>query len=434
MKKLYLLMTFMALLAMVSCSSLEDLDTPALSSDEDYLDMIYNRELNEEEPPPSEKVIKANPKKVYVHYMPWFHSKEVDNYWGQHWTMTNKNPDIIDENGRREIAAHYYPLIGPYSSYDSDLQEYHLLLMKISGIDGVIFDWYGSRNIHDYEALKINTESFIKEIEEVGLEFAIMYEDKVTAFKSRSKNAADYQIAARQDMNYIKDTYFTSDNYIRINNREMLFIFGPNYIVNGSDWDYIFQDFTTNPNLMTLWGASNRVGKFAYGEFSWVDVNHLGTLTYYYNQVMNQGIPLVGGSYPGFNDYYFEGGWRPTQDQDWEIKHNQTSTFIETLSLTHNYPAEFIQIITWNDFGEGTMIEPSVEFGYSLLREIQEYTGAPFTQEDLELPYRLYNIRKKALKDMRLQTILNQVYKLIYMLEFKEADKILSILEKKYGL
>ena len=80
------------------------------------------------------------------------------------------------------------------------------------------------------------------------------------------------------------------------------------------------------------------------------------------------------------------------------------------------------------------MIEPSVEFGYSLLREIQEYTGAPFTQEDLELPYRLYNIRKKALKDMRLQTILNQVYKLIYMLEFKEADKILSILEKKYGL
>ena len=76
---------------------------------------------------------KTNPKKVYVHYMPWFQSKPHDGYWGQHWTMTNKNPDILDENGINEIASYYNPLIGPYSSSDPDLHEYHFLLMKLAG-------------------------------------------------------------------------------------------------------------------------------------------------------------------------------------------------------------------------------------------------------------------------------------------------------------
>lgn len=414
-----------------SCSPLEEL-TPELSA-QDVLNQAYLEEISEDQPPTAAKIIKTNPKKVYVHYMPWFDSKEIDSYWGQHWTMTNQNPDIIDEQGKRQIATHYYPLIGPYSSYDNDLQEYHLLLMKIAGIDGVIFDWYGSRDLHDYDKLKVNTESFIKEIEEVGLEFAIMYEDKVTEYKSMSKSIADYLLAAREDMNYIKNTYFTSKNYLRVNGQEMLFIFGPHYITNPQDWNFIFQDFGLNPKIMTLWGASDRVGPFAYGEFSWVDKNHLGTLSYYYDQVSAKGIPLVGSSYPGFNDFYYEGGWRSTEEFDWIIPHNETATLAETLSLTHDWSSEFIQIITWNDFGEGTMVEPTLEFGYSLLREIQEYTGAPFTEDDLHLPYRLYQLRKLHKNDNRLQNVLNQVYKSIFTLNFSKADGLMSTIEKEYG-
>src|SRR5262245_642410 len=74
-------------------------------------------------------VTKPNTMKVYMHYMPWFQSKEVSGYWGSHWRMANKNPDIVDANGKRQIASHYYPLIGPYDSKDPDVIEYHLLLM-----------------------------------------------------------------------------------------------------------------------------------------------------------------------------------------------------------------------------------------------------------------------------------------------------------------
>ena len=84
-------------------------------------------------------------KPVYMHYMPWFDSPNYNTNWGAHWTMANKNPNlIVDEiTGKREIASHYYPLIGPYDSQDPDVIEYHFLLMKYSGVDGILINWYG---------------------------------------------------------------------------------------------------------------------------------------------------------------------------------------------------------------------------------------------------------------------------------------------------
>ena len=98
----------------------------------------------------SAAVVKSNPAKVYAHYMPWFESKEVNGKWGIHWTMATRDPENIVD-GKREIASHFYPLIGPYSSIDPDVIEYHLLLMKLCGIDGVLIDWYGSYEVSDYK-------------------------------------------------------------------------------------------------------------------------------------------------------------------------------------------------------------------------------------------------------------------------------------------
>jgi hypothetical protein len=73
-----------------------------------------------------------------VHYMPWFESKPVSGAWGWHWTMNHFDPERSDPTGRRDVASHHYPLIGPYDSADPDVLEYHTLLMRVAGIDGVI--------------------------------------------------------------------------------------------------------------------------------------------------------------------------------------------------------------------------------------------------------------------------------------------------------
>src|SRR5208283_2317942 len=93
----------------------------------------------------------AAPKKVMVHYMPWFVSQPFSGSWGWHWTMNHFNPDDVDpKTGQQEIASQFYPLIGPYDSADPAVLEYHVLLMKLAGIDGVIVDWYGMDNFNDY--------------------------------------------------------------------------------------------------------------------------------------------------------------------------------------------------------------------------------------------------------------------------------------------
>src|SRR5437588_4266173 len=85
--------------------------------------------------------------KIYMHYMPWFQTPSslggTSGDWGWHWKMNTQNPNVVDDIGKRQIASHYYPKIGPYDSTDSDVIEYHSLLMKYSGVDGALVDWYG---------------------------------------------------------------------------------------------------------------------------------------------------------------------------------------------------------------------------------------------------------------------------------------------------
>src|SRR5215216_4111316 len=71
----------------------------------------------------------AGSPKVYMHYMPWFQTPASlggtgGSSWGWHWKMDTQNPNIVDASGKRQIAAHYYPKIGPYDSTDSNVIEY----------------------------------------------------------------------------------------------------------------------------------------------------------------------------------------------------------------------------------------------------------------------------------------------------------------------
>src|ERR1700712_25556 len=79
-------------------------------------------------------------KPVMVYYMSWYAAKPFSSEWGWHWTMDHFDPEKVNASGEREIASWYYPLIGPYDSADPVVLEYHVLLMKLAGIDGVIVD------------------------------------------------------------------------------------------------------------------------------------------------------------------------------------------------------------------------------------------------------------------------------------------------------
>jgi len=373
-------------------------------------------------------VPKTNPMPVYMHYMPWFDTPEVlgPGQWGIHWRMANKNPNIIDANGRRQIASHYYPQIGTYDSRDPHVIEYHMLLMKLAGVDGVLIDWYGVQGTNgDIGLLLENSNAVVNQIGDYGLDFGVVLEDRFSAHIGHAK----------ANVAYLRDHYFNQPEYIRMgpNDDPLLMVFGPITFEQPHQWTEILAEAGEDVNFLTLWYESHEAGANAAGEYAWPwedagQGNHLAHIANFYQSRARQ-LDMAGGiAFPGFVDFYEEGGWGNVVP--FEIPHNDGQTLAAMLDLAAQYShrMDFLQLATWNDFGEGTMFEPTVETGYDYLVQLQEFTGSPFGVDDLHLVYRLFMARKGNLADLGIQSQLDQVASLMAGLEIDDARLILDML------
>ncbi|MDR3217514.1 MAG: hypothetical protein LBU22_00800 [Dysgonamonadaceae bacterium] len=363
-------------------------------------------------------VQKTNKMKLYVHYMPWFETPETNNgKWGWHWTMNNKNPERISD-GKREIASWYYPLIGPYASGDPDVLEYHLLLMKYAGIDGVWVDWYGLQQKNDLPGIAKNTDVLFKAIEKVGLEFAIVYEDR---FLDDTK--AEMIRLAQADMAYLQSNYFTKDYYVKFNGKPLLLIFGPAKLQEKSDWEKVFSGMTTQPAFFTLHDHFHTASTTAAGEYMWVDAQ--SPEDKYQRATAVPGY--IGAAYPGYRDFYKEGGDGNGYNIHWD--YNNGSLFGILLELGKTKGQDCMQLITWNDFGEGTMIEPTVEFGYKFLTVNQQFAGVAYSEKELTLIKKLYDVRQ-ALKERReAGKKLDQIFYYLVSLQYNKAEELMKEME-----
>jgi len=353
--------------------------------------------------------VKTNTTKIYMHYMPWFETNESspDGQWGYHWKMANKNPNIIDANGQRQIASHYYPLIGPYHSGDKEVIENHLLMMKYSGVDGILIDWYGTYNLNDYRINRDNAEQLIAMLDKVGLEYAIVYEDRFLQNVVAAGLAPTKTAAAKIDMNYMQTKYFGNSNYIKINEKPLLLCFGPISLQTQAEWTTAFSDLTTKPTFLTLWYQSVDAGINASGEYSWVYQTNNELSNFYANRIGSLSVGM-GSAYPGFNDFYTEGG--VATDINWTINHNNGATLDQTLALAKNANLRYLQLVTWNDFGEGTMIEPTVETGYNYVQKVKAFAGVQNTADAFPAISKLFNLRRQYKNNTAIQAKLDTAF------------------------
>ncbi len=368
---------------------------------------------------------KTNSTKIYVHYMPWFETNEssADKKWGYHWTMANKNPNTIGENNRREIASYYYPLIGPYHSGDKNVIENHLLLMKYSGIDGVLIDWYGTYDVFDYRMVKENTEQLIAMLNKVGLEYAIVYEDRVTKSSVDAGKAISVTAAAKTDLAYMEKNYFDDANYIKVNGKPLLLNFGPIVLQTPAEWTNVFNTITTKPTFITLWDQSVEAGANASGEYAWVYKDNSYLTNFYINTKPKLNV-AIGSAYPGFKDFYAEGGGGAAIG--WTIEHNNGVTLDETLALAKNVNLNFLQLITWNDFGEGTMFEPTVEFGYTYIEKVKAFAGVKNTESVFPEISKMYNLRIEKKSNADVQQKLDQAFNYFVSAQPAKAKQLIN--------
>ncbi|MAF11298.1 hypothetical protein CMK11_12675 [Candidatus Poribacteria bacterium] len=339
-----------------------------------------------------------------AHYMPWYESRPVSGRWGWHWTMDHFDPEQVDASERRQIASHHYPAIGPYDSTDPDLLSYHFLLMKVAGVDGVIIDWYGAEDIHDYAFINRATGAAIDAAAAFGLQYAICYEDRtLRAMVNAGRIEAGEAVAqARREMRCVEADWFARDGYLRVDGRPALLVFGPEYL-SDAQWAQALDGLPSNPAFLTL----HQRRAPADGLFAWPPmwasehgVLSPGRLREYfarYGERASAASYSIAAAFPGFRDIYAEAG---TQESHGVLDARDGATFDETLSLAMASGADAVQLVTWNDFGEGTVIEPTREFGYRYLERVQEARRElgdgtfGYSSGDLRLPARIYALRK----------------------------------------
>jgi hypothetical protein len=309
--------------------------------------------------------------------------------------MGHFDPDRIDD-GRRSIASEYYPLIGPYDSGDPQVLEYHLLLMKLAGIDGVIVDWYGLESFRDYAVLHANTQRLVEQVQRLGMKFAICYEDQtIPALVADQRLAASERVShAAGEIEWLADHWFKLDGYVRLEGRPVLLSFGHAGLDDG-EWTQCLQRLG-DP---VAYFSEHERRTAAMGGFDWpVPQQGLSHTTAFLKRSGSwpQAIPVA---FPRFVDIYAKA--RVSEGYG-VIPDERGKTLQSTLSQALASNARLIQIATWNDWGEGTQIEPSLEFGYRDLELVQRlrrsHIDAKFvpTATDLRLPYRLLEQRRAA--------------------------------------
>ena len=360
-------------------------------------------------------------KPIYVHYMPWFQSPEISGYWGTHWTMANKNPDNFLSNGNRDIASHYYPIVGPYDSNDPDYLEYALACIKLSGIDGIMIDYYGKWDFNDYKQLLTASNAVIEMCQKVGLKFCIVYEDR-TLQNIVNQGFSNKIDLAKGDLIYMEENYFNRDNYFKVNEKPVLLNFGPTTLTTNENWLNVFSAINMEINFFPLayhpqyFDLTTSVD----GVYAWIGEAHNDELYNYAQQFDYTG----GGALFEFREFYEEGGWQTTNQP--YLPSRNGALLKETLFNAKNANSDFIQLITWNDWGEGTSIEPSKEYGFQQLKIVQEFLGMQPNPTSLALTVELYQKRKKHKDKVLENKKLDQVFYNLISLQFDKARELLN--------
>lgn len=341
--------------------------------------------------------------------MPWF----ALNPPGWHWTMGKTDA------AKGALATHYHPLGGAYDSGDPDVIERQTLLMKIAGFDGMLVDWYGDRDRYDYLPNHRATQKLFDAAGRTGLTFGLVYEDQtvpqlIAGGVIRKEDAA---AEGKALFGRAQKAWFGSPSYQRLGGKPLVMVFGPQFYKD-DDWTAIL------PPNVAFYTLHHRRGPTAIGAFDWPLPGEAWQAKR--DEIAKTNENLIPVAFPRFDDFYKDAGIGAGYGK---IPDAGGTTYETTLSDALGRGAPAVQVATWNDWGEGTQIEPSVEFGYRDLETTQRLRRRidpkfAFMPADLRLPTRLYELRKRNANPKRLDTAAAHLRKG----KTNEARKILDAL------
>jgi hypothetical protein len=264
--------------------------------------------------------------KVYAHLMPWFGDASHQN-------------------------------IG-YASWDAAQVARQVADMISRGINGMIIDWYGPNNANLNNATKLIFQEAVKH---PGFEVAVMLD--------AGSVSGDPTTSVVSSLNYIASTYQTSPAYMRKGGRPVDPFFGVEALA--VNWATVQSSVGGNP-VYVFENSSGFALQDADGAFSWVgnfgnpDDWGQSYLDSFYSAALSHPTEhTFASTKKGFNDTM--AAWSMNRI----INQNCGSTWVNTFKEINSFYSqtnqlESLQLVTWNDYEEGTEIETGIDNCFSV--------------------------------------------------------------------
>jgi hypothetical protein len=287
--------------------------------------------------------------------------------------------DLLYPGATTKIYAHLMPWFGGsnhmnvgYDSADAAQVKRQVVDMISRGIDGAIVDWYGPLNTHHNTAtLNLMAEAELHS----GFEFAVM--EDVGAIK----NATDPQQKLIDDLNFVNTTFAPSPAYMRRGGRPVIFFFGIETLPTPINWDTVRAGVQGNP-LFIFRNSGAFTKPQTNGGFAWlanqtiVTPNYmsLGYLDDFYTQALSHPtMQTFGSGFKGFDDSLASWG------SNRMIKQFCGQTWLSSLAEAGKFYSasnqlDHLQIVTWNDYEEGSELETGVDNCVSISASLQGNT------------------------------------------------------------
>src|SRR5882762_2133504 len=248
-----------------------------------------------------------------------------------------------------------------YSSTDPAQVHRQITDMISRGIDGVIIDWYGSNTFEDQATRVVMAEAE----SHPGFTFAIMVDQG--AIKWDSCSGCSPQQALINQLQYVEQKYFSSPAYMTDLGRPVVTNFNID-LAYSVDWNAVNAALSTHP-LFLFQNNSGFSHVLSGGSYSWVMPTTsdygVGYLSSFYGAGISSGEQVVGAAYKGFNDSLAAWGLHRIMGQ--QCGQTWLKTFSEIngfYNATKSLPV--LQLVTWNDYEEGTEIESGIDNCFSV--------------------------------------------------------------------
>ncbi|WP_106914498.1 glycoside hydrolase family 99 protein [Chryseobacterium aurantiacum] len=299
---------------------------------------------------------------VQIFYYGWYGNQSTDGslqHWNHeiipHWSNPKWN-NLGHYKGGDDIGANFYPALGNYSSSDVNIIKKHMKMMKEAGVGVVILSWLGKDSFTDKSVknyldiadrfnLKVafHIEPFYKNITELRDQLSYLV-------KSYSKHPAFYKKDGKP-LYYVYDSYkIAPEEWSRLLSKD------GDKTVRNTELDALYIGLWVEKNDSAFFDKASFDGFYTYfaseGFVFGSTTSNWNFLSTYAKEHKLIFIPCVG---PGYSDTRI----RPWNEDNFKSRDN--GKYYETMfDAAIKVNPEFIGITSFNEWHEGTQIEPAI--------------------------------------------------------------------------